>query len=57
MTHIDHSLAKRELLAAMALQGLLANPDRDAPIHSFCEEAVMFADALILELAREGETA
>jgi hypothetical protein len=48
----DRGLSKRELIAAMAMQGLLA----DGPNHSViftCSTAVNYADALIAELGKE----
>lgn len=46
-------LTKRELFAAMALQGLLANdPDQDS-VEGVAHDAVWFADALLAELAKE----
>lgn len=44
-------LTKRELFAAMALQGMLANPATDGSFNSsVADDAVAFADHLIKEL-------
>lgn len=46
-------LTKRELFAAMALQGLLANPEHrevDRNNHALAEDAVRMADALVWAL-------
>jgi hypothetical protein len=44
-------LTKREEFAKAALQGLLANPTRDAKTFTaFAHDAVAMADALIAEL-------
>lgn len=40
----------REHFAGLALQGLLANPEREASFGGFARDAVQFADALINEL-------
>ena len=45
------SLTKREFFAAMALQGLLANPERDND-DGVIKGAVFFADRVIKELAQ-----
>lgn len=46
------ALTKRELFAAMAMQGLLASPV-EATVQSFAEASVKTADALIAELNKE----
>ena len=47
------ALSKREYFAAMALQGLMANPDwTSTTISSIAEVSVKAADALIAELNR-----
>ncbi len=49
-------LTKRELFAAMAMQGVLANPVEhlaSAPREDIAGWAVEFADALLDELAKE----
>ncbi len=47
-------LTKREYLSAMALQGLMANPDWTSnTISSIAEVSVKAADALIAELNRQ----
>lgn len=61
--HITSSfgLTKRELFAAMALQGMLSHPTRYKPREgssnnwheAISEEAVQIADALITELNKE----
>ncbi|PSB47289.1 hypothetical protein C7B80_10165 [Cyanosarcina cf. burmensis CCALA 770] len=43
-------LTKRELFAAMALQGMLANPATDGMTSDYVVNAVDFADALIERL-------
>lgn len=64
----QEGLTKRELLAAMAMQGMLANPGGPVQASSnsgwqsttncnrgdVANEAVQFADALIAELAKDG---
>lgn len=51
-------LTKRELFAAMALQGILANQKYDPPrrqkLSGMAIDAVAAADALIAELAKDG---
>lgn len=44
---------KRELFAAMAMQGMCGDPDRGGPIEAYARDAVKFADALLAELAKE----
>ena len=46
-------LTKRELFAAMAMQGILANPSWD--VHDVPVVAVEAADALLAELAKPRE--
>lgn len=46
-------LTKRELFAAMAMQGMLADHTCDAEPDAFAEVAVNHADALIAELNKE----
>lgn len=52
-----HGLSKRELIAAMALQGILANGTYDPPrrerLKGMSIDAVSAADALLAELAKE----
>ena len=43
-------LTKREYFAAMAMQGLLSDPELTAKPEVFAHEAVRHADALIVEL-------
>lgn len=51
----NHGLTKRELFAAMALQGLMADPNVENPITA-SQLAVRCADALINELNKQNET-
>jgi hypothetical protein len=46
-------LTKRELFAAMAMQGLLADPYTSGSHQIVADESIKFADALIAELAKE----
>lgn len=50
----EEGLSKRELFAAMVLQGILASPQtdrkRDEMANEAAFDAVMYADALIKEL-------
>lgn len=46
----QHGLTKREYFAAMAMQGMLSDPERYGVI---AKGAVKFADALIKELNKE----
>ena len=50
-TVIAEGLTKRELMAAMMLQGILSNPEKSYGIRAAAENAVMATDALILMLA------
>jgi len=45
-------LTKRELFAAMAMQGLLSDPEMNAPHEPVAQAAVGYADALLKELAK-----
>jgi hypothetical protein len=47
-------LTKRELFAAMAMQGLLSNHNVDLERDDIAAHAVMRADDLLAELAKEG---
>ena len=49
-------LTKRELFAAMAMQGYLANPnvDPDTAVKAYAQHSVTYADALLAELAKDG---
>lgn len=52
----EPGLTKREHFAAMAMQGLLANPDRDVMDYgNYSNDAVMHADALIDALNKEAK--
>lgn len=44
-------LTKRELFAAMAMQGMLT-ADYSSPVDELAHQAVVFADALLKELAK-----
>lgn len=44
-------MTKRELFAAMALQGLIANSTRSGTIEMAADYALQLADALLAELA------
>jgi hypothetical protein len=46
-------LTKRELFAAMAMQGLLSAPIYDSTPEGYAHDAVLYADALLAELAKE----
>lgn len=50
-TVIAEGLTKRELMAAMMLQGILSNPEKSYGIRAAAENAVLATDALILMLA------
>ena len=43
-------LTKREYFAALTLQGIVGDPNRDGNHAAYARDAVMFADALIAEL-------
>lgn len=55
-----YGLTKRELFAAMAMQGILShafqatNPDRVAPCSYVAAMSNAYADALLAELAKDG---
>jgi hypothetical protein len=53
-TEYSHGLTKREYFAAIALQGLLASPNRDGHLMGYAEAAVRVADMLIAELNKAG---
>jgi hypothetical protein len=46
----EFGLTKRELIAAMAMQGMLADPDIHERFEVIADEAVQAADALIERL-------
>jgi hypothetical protein len=48
----EGGLTKRELFAAMAMQGLLATPDYECTPASCAKLSVQYADALIEALAK-----
>lgn len=53
----NHGLTKRELFASMAMQGILANPERiGGKDQELTQYSVMLADALINELNKQYET-
>ncbi len=55
---VDHGLTKRELFAAMAMQGLLAcHTTVDLSLGTMVEYCVLDADALLAELAKENDDA
>lgn len=47
LSMIEYGLVKRELFAAMALQGLLANPNITWSVRDLANDAVDSADALL----------
>lgn len=49
----EFGLTKRELIAAMAMQGMLADSSMSQRFETIADEAVRAADALIAELAKE----
>ena len=57
--HVDYGfsgLTKRELFAAIAMQGILANPDCNAKTYeAYAVDGVRYADALLAELAKPRE--
>ncbi len=53
---VTRSLTKRDLFAAMAMQGFMAYPEADGggtTIKEFARLSVKAADALLIELAKE----
>ena len=50
---VTGGLTKRELFAAMAMQGLLSNNTQEGYWREFAKRAVDAADALIAELSKE----
>lgn len=48
-------MTKRELFAAMAMQGFASLPEKKMPKEQFIKGAVEWADALLAELERGGE--
>lgn len=55
--YMSSGLTKRELFAALAMQGILANPERiGGKDQELTQYSVMLADALINELNKENET-
>lgn len=51
-THLSAHLTKRELFAAMAMQGLLSCGPANPPLKENVEGAVRIADALLAELTK-----
>lgn len=52
--HCEGGLTKRELFAAMAMQGALGGaPGSHLHPYNLANESVMYADALLAELAKE----
>ena len=49
----NDGLTKREYFAALAMQGLLAGADYQAPLYELCCQSVDVADALINELNKQ----
>lgn len=49
----EFGLTKREMLAAMAMQGLLADPYTTQEFSCMASMSVQVADALIAELSKE----
>ena len=49
----DDWRAQRALFAAMAMQGMCGDPERNGPMEAYARDAVGFADALLAELAKE----
>jgi hypothetical protein len=49
---LSYGLTKRELFAAMAMQGLIADHENNAPHDVFAEVSVEMADALLKELEK-----
>ena len=52
--HSEGGLTKRELLAAMAMQGMVSNTDISGNEEEFALYAVKQADALLVELEKGG---
>lgn len=52
-TPTDLGLTKRELFAAMAMQGLCARPATHRPV-DIAPLSIAMADALLAELAKDG---
>ncbi len=49
----NDGLTKRELIAAMAMQGMLANPTFGCPKNVAAQHATQYADALIERLSAD----
>lgn len=49
----SEGISKREMIAAMALQGLLSCPYRATDIKVLSNEAVLMADALLTQLQKQ----
>jgi hypothetical protein len=49
---LDEGMTKRELIAAMLLQGMYSNPESSSiGVHAASQQAILAADALIYQLA------
>lgn len=55
LTYTRFGLTKREYIAALAMQGALANPERIGCTREIAEASVTWAEALIKELSKESE--
>lgn len=51
----EEQKAKRTMLAAMAMQGFLANPAEEGDSKKVARDSVKFADDLIKELEKDGD--
>lgn len=52
--YFNQGMSLRAYFAGQAMQGMLANPDKDYGISALAEESVEHADALIAALAKRG---
>jgi hypothetical protein len=48
--YAQYGLTKREYFAAMAMQGILANPECNASIEGYVKDAIKYADELLTQL-------
>ena len=51
----SESITKRELFAAMAMQGILSDSEYNEPVERLASSSVRAADALIAELSKPTE--